>query len=67
MMKRRVITGMMLGAIITNGATLRVNPEPVREMDRFRLLGSNEGVIYKPREVFDADVKFHLRAINPCR
>ena len=65
MMKRRVITGMMLGAIITNGATLRVNPEPVREMDRFRLLGSNVGVFYKPREVFDADVQFYLRDLNP--
>lgn len=64
-MKRLSLSLLLLGAIATKGATLRVDPEPVREMDRFRLLGSNVGVFYKAREAFDADVQFYLRELNP--
>ena len=64
-MKRRVVSWVLLGAVVANGATLRVTPEPVREIDRFRLLGSNVGVFYKAREAFDADVQFYLRELNP--
>jgi len=50
---------------MTYGGILRVNPNPVCEIDRHRLLGSNVGVFYKAREAFDADVQYYLKELNP--
>lgn len=59
------MTATLLGSLVAQSATLRVDPTVVREVDRHRFLGTNVGLFYKAREAFDADIQYYLRELNP--
>ncbi|VGO14513.1 Intracellular exo-alpha-(1-_5)-L-arabinofuranosidase 1 [Pontiella desulfatans] len=59
---------MVVGAVGTmacQAAVLRVDPSVVREVDRHRFLGTNAGLWHEARQLFDTDVQYYLRELNP--
>jgi alpha-L-arabinofuranosidase len=55
-----------IGIAIAEGATLKVDPdEVVRKVDRHRFLGTNAGLWHEARQLFDTDVQYYLRELNP--
>ncbi len=65
-MQRVIMTISLIGAISTQAAVLRIDPDHVvREVDRHRFLGTNAGLWHEARQLFDADVQYWLRELNP--
>ena len=64
-MRLLILAAMFCGSISAQGATLTVDPTPVREVDRHRYLGTNAGLWHEARQLFDTDIQFYLRELNP--
>ncbi|MDF7824066.1 glycoside hydrolase family 44 protein [Pontiellaceae bacterium B12227] len=64
-MRHAIMTVSLLGTMVAQSATLKVDPTPVREVDRHRFLGTNAGLWHEARQLFDADVQYYLRELNP--
>jgi alpha-L-arabinofuranosidase len=65
-MRKRVLIIMLLGTIACQSAVLKVEPNQVlREVDRHRFLGTNAGLWHEARQLFDTDVQYYLRELNP--
>jgi alpha-L-arabinofuranosidase len=65
-MKNPILVGLLLGTLSAQAATLRVDPNHiVREVDRHRFLGTNVGLWHEARQLFDTDVQYYLRDLNP--
>lgn len=65
-MNRMVMIAMMMGALSCQSAVLKVDPDKVvREVDRHRFLGTNAGLWHEARQLFDTDVQYWLRELNP--
>jgi alpha-L-arabinofuranosidase len=55
-----------LGMVACDAATIRIKPDSVvREVDRHRFLGTNAGLWHEARQLFDTDVQYYLRELNP--
>lgn len=64
-MIKHALSLMMVGTIAVQSATLQVDPDPIREIDRHRFVGTNAGLWHEARQLFDTDVQFYLRELNP--
>ena len=66
----RLMRWLYYGLVISvaasaQSAVLKVDPNPIRETDRHRFLGTNAGLWHEARQLFDADVQYYLRELNP--
>lgn len=60
------MTAAALSVVACEGATLKVDSSTViREVDRHRFLGTNAGLWHEARQLFDTDVQYYLRELNP--
>ena len=65
-MVARTAIAILLATLPAMAATLTIEPgRIVRELDRHRLLGTNAGLWHEARQLFDTDVQYHLRQLNP--
>ncbi|MCF7849120.1 MAG: hypothetical protein K9M45_09735, partial [Kiritimatiellales bacterium] len=61
-----IMTATALGTCICQSATLTIHPDQViRKVDRHRFLGTNAGLWHEARQLFDTDVQYYLRQLNP--
>ena len=66
-MKKLAMTALLLGSVSCFGGTLKIDPDKVvREVDRHRFLGTNVGLWHEARQLFDTDVQYYLRELNPA-
>lgn len=65
-MRKTIMTSVMAGAIVSQSAVLEIDSDTiVRETNRHRFLGTNAGLWHEARQLFDADVQYWLRELNP--
>ncbi len=66
-MDKRILGAWLMKGLAAQAAVLSIDPGTVvREADRHRFLGTNAGLWHEARQLFDADVQFYLRALNPA-